>query len=172
MRHKVAAYALLKNQKGFSKMNRKKTIIIGTLSVLLVVTMLTWAKQLVERPMKGRGAAILEITEVTTDGTVWIWEETGNMTHVGRFTNSAAGFTGNDGHGYASGQLTAANGDEIFYATEITPGHEVADIITVTGGTGRFENAGGTVYVLINEVLSQEFPIYEYGTTYEGTIIY
>jgi hypothetical protein len=77
----------------------------------------------------------------------------GIATHLGRFTITWS-FTVNIAEGTGLGPLvfTAANGDEIF-ANAVggsepanTPGiFRVREIFTISGGTGRFLNAQGTV---------------------------
>lgn len=76
----------------------------------------------------------------------------GIATHLGRFT-LAWNVTVNLATGAATGyaQLTAANGDSI-YTTLVgqgeptdTPGlNRIVEVNTITGGTGRFSNVGGS----------------------------
>jgi hypothetical protein len=90
-------------------------------------------------------------TEILVDGLV-----TGIATHLGRFT-MAYKVTVSLPAGSATGsaQLTAANGDIIFYnivgqgqPVPDTPGlNRIVEINTITGGTGRFAAAQGSFTV-------------------------
>jgi hypothetical protein len=77
----------------------------------------------------------------------------GIATHLGRFTITWH-FTVNlaDGTGSGALVLTGANGDQVFAtavgesAPTTTPGvFRIREVFTITGGTGRFSNAQGSV---------------------------
>jgi hypothetical protein len=101
-----------------------------------------------ELPFKGN----LQASEAI-DGALHQLVGTGNATHLGQFTFTAD-ITVDDQTAQGEGTVvwTAANGDQIF-ATTI--GEAVVDFPTVTitetqiitGGTGRFSNASGTITV-------------------------
>ena len=78
---------------------------------------------------------------------------TGIASHVGQFSFSyQLTVTLADGTATGSAQLIAANGDSIYTTVAgssemtATPGvNSITEINTITGGTGRFENATGSV---------------------------
>jgi hypothetical protein len=149
-------------------MNRKKTITFGALAILLMTTMVAWPKQVVTRPFKGHSDIV--IVWDTLSGN-WTLEEIGEFTHIGRSTNSGSGstvpFKG-------SGTLISANGEQLHWDIKINPAG--GSIITMTGGTGRFEGAIGTA---VSNVISEDVEFGENGViifsrsvTYIGTITY
>jgi hypothetical protein len=79
---------------------------------------------------------------------------TGHATHLGRFALSAD-FTVTRATGNATGTATwtAANGDEIVASVVghgdilVFPTVTIAETHTITGGTGRFANASGTIRI-------------------------
>ncbi len=110
---------------------------------------LTKAKGVSGTPFKGR----LQATE-TVDGNLHHLVGTGNGTHLGRFTYTAEITVDNStGVGVGSVTWTAANGDQIFASTvgaivDISEnGVTLRETQTITGGTGRFSEASGTVTV-------------------------
>ena len=81
-----------------------------------------------------------------------IYEGTGTATHTGRFQEEATVFPtlGPDGQPISytvEATLTAANGDQIFFKGNATFTSSTTTIGTaeVTGGTGRFKDAAGTI---------------------------
>ena len=99
-------------------------------------------KNLVERPFKISGDLILTIDLTTCSPTTGVCsatrEDWGQATHVGRYTSFAIDAQVNLVTGYVSGSgiMTAANGDQLFWQKD-------GDFLTITGGTGRFDNATG-----------------------------
>ncbi len=73
-------------------------------------------------------------------------EYTGTATHLGLFTGEQQLFLNPDGSFTGSIVFTAANGDELWadFSGEYTS-PMVDGSLTFTGGTGRFEDATGTV---------------------------
>jgi len=79
---------------------------------------------------------------------------TGNATHLGRFTLSAD-FTVITVTGNATGTATwtAANGDAIFVSVVghgdivVFPTVTIMETHTITGGTGRFADASGKIFI-------------------------
>ena len=77
----------------------------------------------------------------------------GTASHLGRFTYEYQGTVNLlNGQGLGSAELVAANGDRLFaelqgQGTPIEPPdiHRVVETYTVTGGTGRFANASGSL---------------------------
>lgn len=65
-------------------------------------------------------------------------EDWGNATHLGLYSSSSSDTKVNLYYGYVSGTgvMTAANGDQLYWKKD-------GDSLTITGGTGRFENATG-----------------------------
>jgi len=102
-----------------------------------------------ELPFKGN----IESTEAV-NGALHHLTGTGNGTHLGRFRYSAD-ITVDDQTGDGVGTViwTAANGDQIFADThgEIVlldfPNLTLRETQVITGGTGRFSGASGTIIV-------------------------
>jgi len=99
-------------------------------------------------------------------------EGTGVASHIGQFTLVDDGFA-NLSTGLGGGRVTftAANGDS-FTATEIGSAviesgfADVTDDATITGGTGRFAGATGTITILKRVDISTGFS----SGSFEGTI--
>jgi len=107
-----------------------------------------------DRPVMGTASGTARFNLLTNSFMV---ELTGTTTHVGLYSahSEGSGAFAPDltfaGTGEAS--IVAANGDEIHATTTLTtssfaPGafeHTSTSVLTVTGGTGRFEDATGTL---------------------------
>ena len=152
---------------------RRWTIVPVVALCGLLLPMAVSAKKQVERPFKLHGESTVTIN--LQDGTFTIVEESGEATHLGRFTASGGGTV--DlliGHLEASGYHTAANGDTVFWElTQDGPGGP--PLITITGGTGRFEGAGGSWTVTaFDETVEIAFPllIITHSVSGIGTITY
>jgi hypothetical protein len=93
------------------------------------------------------------VSQVAT-GDVRHLDGTGNATHLGRFILSAD-FTVTTATGNATGTATwtAANGDQIFVSVVghgdivVFPIVTITETHTITGGTGRFADASGTIRI-------------------------
>jgi len=79
---------------------------------------------------------------------------TGNATHLGRFILSADfTVTRATGNGAGTATWTAANGDNIFVSLVghgdlvVFPTVTISETHTITGGTGRFADASGTLQI-------------------------
>ncbi len=72
----------------------------------------------------------------------------GVASHLGLITIEGPG---NLADPISRGTITAANGDLVYWEWEIS-----TLLVTITGGTGRFEGAGGE-FIMDVEVVSQEF---------------
>jgi len=97
---------------------------------------------------------------------------TGTASHIGQFTLVDDGFANlSTGSGGGRVTFTAANGDS-FTATEIGSAviesgfADVTDDATITGGTGRFAGATGTITILKRVDISTGFS----SGSFEGTI--
>ena len=132
----------------------RKAILIGGLVVALGV--LTPATALgkaggADRPAKGNGSG----TTVVDVGTLGFTSDvTGVVAHLGKSTIQIDGAitpTGPDTFTLAgSAVIVAANGDELFgtfsgSGTNTASGSQGTVTTTVTGGTGRFESASGSI---------------------------
>ncbi len=103
------------------------------------------AKDRVERPFKAQLTGtetiylptdVEYIRPVHTQG----W---GVATHIGKYQLEGNGFLDwSTGNAWGSGFMTAANGDQIFYESTLQDGEST---LTITGGTGRFKDASGTI---------------------------
>jgi hypothetical protein len=120
-------------------MFRSKWNILVVLAVCaLLVPAAVSAKKQVTKPFKIQGDVMVTLAPYYASAT-------GTATHIGKYTGSAA----IQGHAI----LISANGDELYWDELITdiayPNWPILDKVTfkiectITGGTGRFENAGG-----------------------------
>jgi hypothetical protein len=103
-----------------------------------------------ELPFRGT----LQASETVADGGLHHLNGVGEATHLGRFTLTSVFTVTPPPASTASGTATwtAANGDEIFTSTAgqavITfPVAVIAETHTITGGTGRFADASGSIVV-------------------------
>jgi hypothetical protein len=112
-----------------------------------------------DRPSKGTSTSATTVDLATGTG---ISDGSGHLTHLGRFTfhNDFTGFTvtGNTFNWTQTATIVAANGDEIF-TTAVGTGtllpnntSEATLVSTITGGTGRFADASGTLTTSISSV--------------------
>jgi len=97
-----------------------------------------------DRPLKGLAAGA--VTGIDSSGAVVV-EATGNSTHLGSFTRTEYIYFGPNGA--ISGNLIfkAANGDELWadFSGQFTSLTTAEGTYTITGGTGRFSDATGSV---------------------------
>jgi hypothetical protein len=104
------------------------------------------------------------------DGAAEYWDS-GWGTHVGKEENHAIGYldlTTLSFYG-VEGVVTAASGDQIFYDASGPLGGDL--LVTITGGTGRFEDVSGelTSWVYRNVVQAQEGYILTITYSYTAT---
>jgi hypothetical protein len=127
------------------------------LMILLLAGGDAWAKDQVERPFKIQAAS----TMVLNPDYSYRAEGEGVATHCGRVSMVGWGKMGAGG----SGVITTANGDEINF--DDAP----SGVVTIDGGTGRFEGAKGefTIAILSQQV---EGATITYTWTGTGTITY
>ena len=118
---------------------RRLVVALAVCALVPVVT--ASAKQQVPRPFKM--AAHSQATINLADYSVVAHAE-GVASHMGQVTADASGYA-TDPVSY--GTLTAANGDTVYWAQEAG-----LDVVTITGGTGRFAGASGqfTLVVLMD----------------------
>ena len=128
----------------------------------------TQAKGGTELPFKGTYEGLEKVVTSTEHQLI---DATGNATHLGRFTVTAA-WTIGPGGGIGTSTWTAANGDELY--TSFTrsgkpapPTITFTEIHTTTGGSGRFTDASGTFTVVQTRGLSMP---YNNSATIDGTI--
>jgi hypothetical protein len=112
-----------------------------------------------DRPVSGKTTSTSTVDLATGIG---ISDGRGQVSHLGAFTfhNDFSGFTvtGNTFNWTQTATFVAANGDEIF-ATAVGMGtllpnntSEATLVSTITGGTGRFADASGTLTSSISSV--------------------
>jgi len=107
-------------------------------------------------PFKGQLQSTEHVVSMPPDGSSALrhLDGTGNATHLGRFTLSAD-FTVITATGNATGTATwtAANGDQIHVSVVghgdivVFPIVTIVETHTITGGTGRFVDASGTITI-------------------------
>ena len=123
---------------------------------------------------QGDETYVLEGDDLFTSG-----DGDGNASHLGRFSGSYETVSepflpGN--FGVTSYELIAANGDSLFIEAHGQgdgsqfPVVTAVEVGTITGGTGRFEGAGGTILIdRVSEVVSDTVGTSTF--TFTGTII-
>lgn len=132
------------------------------------VTAITEAKGGSELPFKGTYEGLETVGTVPSHHHL---DATGNATHLGRFTVTAAWTIGPAG-GSGTSTWTAANGDELHtsftrHGVPAPPTITFTETHTITGGSGRFANASGTFTVVQTRGLSMP---YNNSATIDGTI--
>jgi hypothetical protein len=135
-----------------------------------------------DRPVKGKSTSTTTLDTATGTGTV---AGSGQLSHIGRFTFTnditSLTITGPDTFSFTlTAVVVAANGDEIFTTatgtgTLTATGAESTLVSTITGGTGRFADASGTLTSRISsETISVVGPIVTQADTetHRGQISY
>jgi hypothetical protein len=139
---------------------RRFTIIIALLGIAAVspATALGKAKG-TDRPSSGKSSSTTTVNLATGIGSV---EGSGQLSHIGSFTftNDITSFTltGDTFSFTLTAVIVAANGDEIYTTatgngTLTATGSEATLVSTITGGTGRFADASGTLTTAITSEL-------------------
>jgi hypothetical protein len=113
--------------------------------------------------VQGRGTGTIKLNTATG---AFTGRESGVMSHLGKYTLQLQGtgtpaadgaFTGN-----GNVTITAANGDRLTGTFTVSGNGETQRVVvTITGGTGRFANASGTLTVVCvtDGPPSQEGPV-------------
>ena len=159
-----------------------RRILLSTLTIAAVATPAAASANDAARPVVGARSDTLLLDTGTGAGQV---DAAGVLAHVGSFTGQntvqfvPAGPTSFVFSGTTT--LTAANGDELFTTfqgsgtnTSATTSMSTSNV-TITGGTGRFEGATGTVTETINSTLVSlvgTTATYHDTATDQGTISY
>ena len=142
---------------------RRFTIILALLAVAAVSPAAALGKAKgTDRPSSGKSSSTTTVDLATGTGSV---EGSGQLSHIGRFTftNDITSFTLTGGDGFTftlTAVIVAANGDEIYTTatgtgTLTATGSEATLVSTITGGTGRFADASGTLTTAItSEIVS------------------
>ena len=139
---------------------RRFTIILALLAVAAVSPAVAFGKANgTDRPLRGKTTSTTTVDIATGSGTA---VGVGQISHLGRttFTNDFTSFTvtGPDTFSFTlTAIIVAANGDEIYTTATgtgtVTPtGSESTLVSTITGGTGRFADASGTITTTISSV--------------------
>ena len=104
-----------------------------------------------DRPVKGTSSGTVSLNVLTGAFTA---DAAGVGTHLGEYTVAIEGtvaITPEGAFGSGTATIVAANGDQMTgTVTLATPGqpsvaHTTTSVMTVTGGTGRFADASGTL---------------------------
>jgi hypothetical protein len=139
---------------------RRFTIILAILAVAAIGPAAALGKPHgTDRPVKGTSTSTTTVDLATGTG---ISDGSGQISHLGAFTfhNDFTGFTvtGDTFTWTQTATIVAANGDEIF-TTAVGTGtllpnntSEATLVSTITGGTGRFADASGTLTSRISSV--------------------
>jgi hypothetical protein len=148
--------ALFIKQTEGASMSIRKTITLA--SLVLAVAALSPASTLAKaggtgRPVKGKFSGT--VTLKLLPGLPLTSDATGVASHVGKFSTHLKGnaaFTPDGIVGSGIQKIVAANGDQLTGTFTLeskgldpTVAHETTVITTVTGGTGRFSDANGTL---------------------------
>jgi len=128
-----------------------------------------------DRPVKGTISGTVSLNVLTGAFTA---DGTGVATHLGKYTVSLQGavaITPEGVFGSGTGTIVAANGDQMTGTLTLeTPGqpgvaHTTTIVMTLTGGTGRFSDASGTL-TAITEVSPISFDGVTLVNSVEGTV--
>lgn len=141
---------------------RRFTIILAVLAVAALSPAAALGKAKgTDRPQSGTSSSTTTVDLATGTGSV---AGSGQLSHLGRFTftNDITSFTltGNTFSFTLTATIVAANGDEVYTTatgtgTLTATGSEATLISTITGGTGRFADASGTITTQISsEIVS------------------
>jgi len=132
----------------------------------------------VTRPAKANGTGRIHVDTATGAVT---GEESGVMSHLGKYTLGLEGTASPSADGTIAGSgtatITGANGDQLTATYTLTGQDPTLNIVvTITGGTGRFANASGTLTVICDETgaprLEEQILIIEHECKTEGQINY
>jgi hypothetical protein len=133
-----------------------------------------------DRPVSGKSTSTTTVDPVAGTG---VSDGSGQLSHLGAFTfhNDFTSFTltGPDTFSFTlTASVVAANGDMIFTTatgtgTATATGSESTLVSTITGGTGRFADASGTLTTSITSVFVPDMPGTSNDTeTHTGQISY
>lgn len=137
-----------------------------------------------DRPVKISQSGTTTFTPTSAAGGTLFTEQAGIASHAGAVTSTFNGtltFTSPSTFTFTGpATLVAANGDELFGDLSgtgtLTPsGSVLVHELTVTGGTGRFEDASGTLTGTTTNVLVSPGPpsnVFDTESSLEGTISY
>ena len=129
-----------------------KRIICGLLTFALLAGIGYAAAK--EVPMRGNGSGIITSATPGQGGLVITATGEGEATHLGKFTRQEEILL-NPENFTLTGTIvfTAADGSELHcsFAGAFTGQTTAAGTYTITGGTGRFENATGSAYFAITQ---------------------
>jgi len=139
----------------------KRFLSIKSFVVALAILFGTLPVSATERPfsLNGKGVASIAGGQVPVGSIVG----SGNATHLGLFTNSATIYFNPDPgdptvvHPTGEGVFTAANGDNLYIVVEDASMSLVTGVgggtFRITGGTGRFANATGSMLAVVEQNL-------------------
>jgi hypothetical protein len=131
-----------------------------------------------ERPLRGTESGTTTLNLATGAASA---DFTGALSHLGKFTghsNVTVTFTGPSSFAaVGKGSLEAASGDELFFdvtwtGTFTATAIQTTAVRTITGGTGRFAGASGTMTTRLSSVYSSTTLVSRDTGTTEGLISY
>jgi hypothetical protein len=130
------------------------------------------ARQPQTKDLAFHGSSVVVVDLWSPTKAWFILEETGQMTHVGRYVCEGSGQFGSSGMtGY--GILTTASGDTLDW---IANGSELTSTVTLTGISGRFTGAIGSFDVIRTlknrEILDGRYLVSTYVQSGVGSITY
>jgi hypothetical protein len=142
-----------------SRKNKRAGTVLGLIALVVCLAVVSPGSAMAkaggtDRPVKGTASGAVRLNLLTHS---YAAEVSGMSTHVGlsgaRSEGSGAFLPDLSFAGSGEVSVVAANGDELhglstLTTSPFTPGaveHTTTEVTTITGGTGRFENATGTV---------------------------
>lgn len=142
-------YVQSPNRQGVS-MSVRKAMTLACLALALAILSPASALAKDDRPVKGTGSGTISLDPLTG---AFTGDATGVSSHLGNYTVhlEGAGAPTPEGTFAGGGTVTivAANGDRLTGTFTLTrTGPSTTVVVKITGGTGRFADASGTLTVI------------------------
>jgi len=144
---------------------------------LTLATVNAWAKNQETRPWTvcGDTIGIVDLSYLSEGYAPWTATDSGQASHLGKYILQAEGINNFvTGKNKGAGRMIAANGDELYFETEAIA--ETTVVMTVIGGTGRFDGASGSCVMTYIPIVEYDWDNWVMRMTYSyratGSITY